>query len=88
MPGRDRTGPHGAGPRTGRQMGSCAPEKSKFQQEDSEHHPAPPELQRKFRQRWGWSGGHGRGFGHGGRHGRFFGRGSHGGGGGPQSSKS
>ena len=41
MPGLDRTGPEGEGPRTGRQMGRCAPPgKQKEQRTDQNDSPA------------------------------------------------
>jgi hypothetical protein len=66
MPGRDKKGPEGMGPMTGRQMGDCTTVK---QQQDS---PEATEMKRTYGGRSGEGGGFGRGMG-GGRRGRGLG---------------
>ena len=64
MPGLDRTGPAGQGPRTGRKEGKCAPEKNNNKEK------------RDF-PRFGWGQGKGKGRRHGNRKfGRGFGFGT------------
>jgi hypothetical protein len=43
MPGLDRTGPQGEGPRTGRQMGRCAPPSDKKENLKSQDGAAGPD---------------------------------------------
>lgn len=80
MPGRDRTGPWGEGPLTGRRMGPCGGRRMVSEQpsmpapQDEEFYDDRPRLGRDA----GFGRGFGRGFGGGGRGrgaGRGFGRG-------------
>ena len=69
MPGRDKTGPEGMGPMTGRQMGDCS------SNEQSENSSGTVGMNRNFGGRFGAGGGFGRGAGGGtggGRRGRGF----------------
>lgn len=67
MPGEDRTGPMGKGPRTGRGLGRCGtPDK---EQKDTEGTPENQENE------GGWGRGRGEGQGRGRGRGRGFGRG-------------
>jgi hypothetical protein len=68
MPGGDRTGPQGEGPRTGRGLGDCAPRK------DKDGNVIEP-LLGLGRGGFPWGGGRGRGWGGGRGNGRGFGRG-------------
>ena len=63
MPGRDKTGPEGFGPLTGRQMGLCV----------GNDRPASSSFYRGYGRGFGWGGG--RGFGYGRGLGRGFGYG-------------
>ena len=67
MPGLDRTGPNGEGPRTGRGLGKCNPANRK--DSDTRENDQQDFGGRGFRGGPGWSGGGGRG------RGRGFGRG-------------
>lgn len=73
MPGFDRTGPHGEGPRTGRGLGKCNPGK------DNDLNTEDDDLRggrgRRFRFGQGWWKGEGRGAGFGRRSGKGAGRG-------------
>ena len=74
MPGFDRTGPNGEGPRTGRVLGKCNPGK------DSDLNIEDDDLRggrgRRFRLGQGWWKGRGRSAGFGRRAGRESGRGA------------
>ena len=74
MPGFDRTGPSGEGPRTGRGLGKCNPEK------DNDLNTEEEDLRGgrggRFRLGQGWWKGGGRGEGPGRRAGRGSGRGA------------
>ncbi|MGW8314956.1 MAG: DUF5320 domain-containing protein [Bacteroidales bacterium] len=76
MPGLDRTGPRGEGPRTGRQMGKCAPpgKNKKLATDPDEPNVKEPQIENDDEFDLNGPGPSGRGFGFGA--GRGFGRGT------------
>jgi hypothetical protein len=70
MPGFDRTGPYGEGPRTGRRMGKCHPRKEETEQQPGGLHNQQEKgyrmgLGKRLGRGWSWGRGLGRGPGRG-----------------------